>query len=95
MLPDLQIRKDKVAEIKLALWEGSLSQTVIAAKFDISQATISRIYRGVSWRWLPWPDGTQGGFPQTRLDILQGKDPPDYVKTIAEEIAKSLEDNKD
>lgn len=45
--------------LKVDLYRG-ISQTKLAPKYGISQASISRIVHGSAWSYIPWPDGRTG-----------------------------------
>src|SRR5882672_394589 len=51
---------NEATEIKLLLREG-YPQAEIAARFKVSQATVSRILTGDQWADAPWPDGSTDG----------------------------------
>jgi hypothetical protein len=65
-LPRSLLSESSAREIKEQLWAGHDTQTNIAHRFNVSQPTISRIFRGVDWRHLPWPDGSTGHIPIER-----------------------------
>lgn len=69
-------RRD-VSKIKKRLWAGFESQDTIADFFNMSQPTISRIYRGIDHSDVPWPDGSVGGITKQRRMIIhkRRKDP--------------------
>lgn len=47
-------------------------QKTIAEKYGISQAMVSRIFRGDAWERIQWPDGTSGGISHAkRREVLQ------------------------
>jgi DNA-binding CsgD family transcriptional regulator len=43
---------EEVAQVKLLLSEGVLSQSEIGRMFSISQAAVSQIHRGVRWSYV-------------------------------------------
>jgi hypothetical protein len=65
-LPRGLVDQEMAAQIKIDLWAGHMTQSEIAAKYSVSQPTISRIFRGRDWQELPWPDGSLGHIPRER-----------------------------
>jgi hypothetical protein len=65
-LPRSLLDESQIQEVKQLLWAGHHTQSEVARRFGVSQPTISRIYRGVDWADLPWPDGSRGHIPITR-----------------------------
>ena len=70
MLPRGLLSDDQAKEIKELLWAGHLTQGEIAVRFNVSQPTISRIFRGRDWSQLPWPDGSLGHIPKERRNTI-------------------------
>lgn len=70
-MPIALLHQGLAVEIKALLWEGNLRQNEIAAKFAISQSTVSKIKKGQSWFYAPWPDGRIGPFPVDREKSLR------------------------
>lgn len=48
-----------IQEIKASLYRGN-TQALVASRFGISQATVSKILHGRTGASVPWPDGTVG-----------------------------------
>ena len=69
-LPRSLITEETAREIKVQLWAGHMTQAEIASQHNVSQPTISRIFRGYDWRELPWPDGSLGHIPQERRETI-------------------------
>lgn len=63
----LNVRLDEqtARDIKSLLWNGS-TQDAIAAHYNISQTTVSRIVRGKQWFKAPWPNGDVGPMPREK-----------------------------
>lgn len=70
ILPIGIISEDTAKQIKLDLWAGHMTQDEIGAKYNVTQPTISRIFRGSAWPKLPWPDGSLGHIPEARRTII-------------------------
>lgn len=58
-----------VVKIKKAIWAGE-TQSEVAQRFAVSQATISRIVQGEQWPDVKWPDGSTGELSAERKSIL-------------------------
>ena len=65
-LPRSLLSEEAAREVKEQLWAGHFTQEEIAHKHNISQPTVSRIFRGRDWHQLPWPDGSLGHISQER-----------------------------
>ena len=64
------ISVDDMKALKSMLWEGK-SQNEAAVTFNITQAYVSNIYRGISYREVPWPDGSTGPMPIRSISSRQ------------------------
>jgi hypothetical protein len=88
-----KLNAEKVKTIKKALWLG-VPQGVIASKFDVSQAMISRISHGDAYSQEPWPDGTTGQLRYSTL-VIDGIDfhsiPPGVGYHADVEFTKEVE----
>ena len=69
-LPRGLVDETMATAIKVDLWAGHMTQEIIANKYNVSQPTISRIFRGRDWRQLPWPDGSLGHIPIERRNLI-------------------------
>lgn len=69
-LPRGLISEEIASAIKVDLWAGHMTQEAVAEKYNVSQPTISRIFRGRDWPQLPWPDGSLGHIPTERRAII-------------------------
>lgn len=69
-LPRGLVDQATAAKIKVDLWAGHMTQSNIALRYNVSQPTISRIFRGRDWRDLPWPDGSLGHIPKDRRALI-------------------------
>ncbi len=66
----------KVANIKILLVEGKLTQEEIAKKYRLSRSVISDIDTGRAWKKVPWPEGYT-----PKLSGPQRKRVPEYDPT--------------
>ena len=61
---------EQASQIKEKLWAGLLTQTAISQEFGVSQPMVSRIFRGLDFKGVPWPDGSMGHIPQDRRKTI-------------------------
>lgn len=67
----VKLTKATVLDVKRDLWASDTTQALVAAKYGITQTTISRIASGLLWGNVPWPDGSQGPMPERRALVRQ------------------------
>lgn len=51
-----------VSQAKAMLWEG-YTQTSVVRRLGIPKDKVSKIFHGVLFERVPWPDGSTGGYP--------------------------------
>jgi predicted transcriptional regulator len=61
---------EEAKTVKKLLWEGHLTQSAIADLYKITQPTISRIYRGMAFSEITWPDETTGAISNERRRVI-------------------------
>jgi hypothetical protein len=76
-------------QIKEDLWQGH-PQRIIANKYNVEQATISRIHNGRQWPQAPWPNQARGPMPYERtIQLSRQRAAPQAAGSFIEEIASS------
>lgn len=92
-LPKGKLTLAEAIDIKAMLWEGE-KQRDIAARFGVSQTTVSSICRGYQWPEAVWPDNTKGRMsderwkqlkPMARVAYRVARDPVN--ETLSEKVA--------
>lgn len=74
MIPRSILLEHQVVKIKELLWEGILRQVEIGDTYNVTQPTISQIFRGYQWPEIQWPNGETGEIPHERwLEIIRSK----------------------
>jgi len=67
---NIKLTLEMATDIKTRIWFCQ-KQTEIAAIYDVSQTTISRIVHGEQWKDAPWPSGQIGALPADRINEIR------------------------
>ena len=107
-LPRGVLSEESAKKLKKRLWDGELTQGEIADEFFVSQPTVSRIYRGVDWPSIEWPDGTTGEIPLHRhlsrrkvrkkqhvLHSTEHTDVTDLAALVADRVAAEITEEEE
>lgn len=70
--PRSKLTRDEVIEVKRRIWNGEHKKR-IADDYGVDPSSISRIYRGLNWKDVPWPIGPARGSFRNKERVTKGR----------------------
>ena len=65
MHPNARLTSLDIAAIKRLLWDGD-THLSIANRYKVTDVHIGKIYRGIAYPDIEWPDGSTGAIPEDK-----------------------------